>query len=117
MTTNNNQIYLIKKERYFRVSVITPTEKKNDFTSPKRKIDKFFIFLQKVCLIFLFGRCNYVIYDETGNNIISKMMFLPNDTEIIIHELNINPKIFKAFIPKLSIFIDNIGFDEVEILI
>jgi len=45
MTTNNNQIYLIKKERYFRVSVITPTEKKNDFTSPKRKIDKFFIFL------------------------------------------------------------------------
>ena len=82
MISNNKQIYLIKKERYFRVSVL-----------------------------------NYLIYDESGKNIISKMMFLPNDTEIIIHELNNNPKLFKAFIPKLSIFIDNIGFDEVEILI
>jgi len=52
-------------------------------------------------------------------NIINQMMFLPNDTELIIYELNINeyhPKMFKAFVPELCLFIDAISFDEVKMI-
>ena len=58
---------------------------------------------------------NYLI----NGNIISKMMFLPINTELIVYELDINeyhPKYFKAFVPELCLFIDAISFDEVLLI-
>lgn len=55
--------------------------------------------------------------DYQPNDWLSKMMFLPNGTCIVITELNTNsyhPLYFKAYVPKLNIFIDAINFLEIK---